>query len=144
VIAYFPLTRHGPHRKRRLQQFLFVAGTYLPGRCLATIGDTQTDPQTLLWYHTDRIENDAYNNSIVACVFVAAVKFFTKPLPSNIYMTHRLMGGIFKYTVQMGSGVMIYTPSFIKIGLGIEKLVGIGDSQTLRPRGDLISLLLFF
>jgi hypothetical protein len=26
-------------------------------------------------YDTDRIENDAYNNSIVACVFVAAVTF---------------------------------------------------------------------
>jgi hypothetical protein len=49
-----------------------------------------------------------------------------------------------KYVVQIGSGVMIYTPSFIKIGLGIEKLMGIGDFQTLRPRGDLIRLLLFY
>jgi hypothetical protein len=28
--AYFPLIRHGPHRKRRLQQFFVAAGTYLP------------------------------------------------------------------------------------------------------------------
>jgi hypothetical protein len=29
-----------------------------------------------------------------------------------------------KYAVQMGSVAMIYIPSFIKIGSGIQKLVG--------------------
>jgi hypothetical protein len=29
-----------------------------------------------------------------------------------------------KYDVEMGSGVMIYIPSFIKIGSGIEMLTG--------------------
>jgi hypothetical protein len=29
-----------------------------------------------------------------------------------------------KYSVEMSSGVMIYIPSFIKIGSGIEKLIG--------------------
>jgi hypothetical protein len=43
-------------------------------RCLAAKGDTQ-EPQTLLCYDTDRIENDASNRSIVACVFIAAIKF---------------------------------------------------------------------
>jgi hypothetical protein len=33
-----------------------------------------------------------------------------------------------KYAVQMGSGAMIYTTSFIKIGSGIRKLIG--DTQT--------------
>jgi hypothetical protein len=33
------------------------------------------------------------------------------------------------YAVEMGSGAMIYIPSFIKIGSGIQKLLG-GDSQT--------------
>jgi hypothetical protein len=28
------------------------------------------------------------------------------------------------YVVQMGSGAMIYIPSFIKIGSGIQKLIG--------------------
>jgi hypothetical protein len=28
-----------------------------------------------------------------------------------------------KYTVEMGSDAMIYTPSFIKIGLGTQKLI---------------------
>jgi hypothetical protein len=29
-----------------------------------------------------------------------------------------------KYAVEMGSGVMIYIPSLIKIGSGIQKLIG--------------------
>jgi hypothetical protein len=36
-----------------------------------------------------------------------------------------------KYAVEMGSGAMIYIPSFIKIGSGIQKLiVGYIDTQT--------------
>jgi hypothetical protein len=31
-----------------------------------------------------------------------------------------------KYTVEMGSGAMIYIPSFIKIDSGIQKLMGEG------------------
>jgi hypothetical protein len=31
-----------------------------------------------------------------------------------------------KYAVEMGSGAMIYIPSFIKIGSGIQKLIGGG------------------
>jgi hypothetical protein len=34
-----------------------------------------------------------------------------------------------KYPVEMGSGVMIYIPSFIKIGSGVQKLIG-EDRQT--------------
>jgi hypothetical protein len=49
-----------------------------------------------------------------------------------------------KYGVEMGSGVMIYIPSFVKIGSGILKLTGGGDSQTNGQHGDLVSLLLFF
>jgi hypothetical protein len=36
-----------------------------------------------------------------------------------------------KYAVEMGLVVMIYIPSFIKIGSGIQKLIG-GDTQTAR------------
>jgi hypothetical protein len=39
------------------------------------------------------------------------------------------MGGIVNYAVEMGSGVVIYIPSFIKIGSGVQKLIG-GDTQT--------------
>jgi hypothetical protein len=47
-----------------------------------------------------------------------------------------------KYAVEMGSGAMVYTyiPSFLKISLGIQKLIG-GDTQTHRQEGDHISLL---
>jgi hypothetical protein len=44
-----------------------------------------------------------------------------------------------KYTVEMGSDAIIYIPSFIKTGSGIQKLiVGIH-----RQHGDLISLFFF-
>jgi hypothetical protein len=45
--------------------------------------------------------------------------------------------------VEMGSGGMIYIPSFIKIGLGIQKLIGGINIQTHRQQDDLISVLLF-
>jgi hypothetical protein len=36
-----------------------------------------------------------------------------------------------KYAVEMSSGVMIYIPSFIKIGSGFQKLIGrYTDTQT--------------
>jgi hypothetical protein len=46
-----------------------------------------------------------------------------------------------KYAVEMGSGAMIYIPSFIKIGLGIQKLMGGGIH---RQHGGRMSLLSFF
>jgi hypothetical protein len=47
-----------------------------------------------------------------------------------------------KYTVGMGSGVMMYTASFIKIGSGVQKLMGGAHSH--RQHDDHISSLLFF
>jgi hypothetical protein len=38
-----------------------------------------------------------------------------------------------KYAVEVGSGAMIYIPSFIKIGSGIQKLIE-GDSNIQRAR----------
>jgi hypothetical protein len=46
-----------------------------------------------------------------------------------------------KYAVLMGSGAMIYIPSYIKIGSAIQKW---GDAQTHRQKGERISLLPFF
>jgi hypothetical protein len=43
-----------------------------------------------------------------------------------------------KYASEMGSGVLIYIPSFINIGSIIEKLIGSGDNS---QHGDRISLL---
>jgi hypothetical protein len=47
-----------------------------------------------------------------------------------------------KYAVGMGSGVMIYIPSFVKIGSGIQKFMG-GDANT-DTNSKVISLVLFF
>jgi hypothetical protein len=44
----------------------------------------------------------------------------------------------------MGSGVLIYVPSFIKIGSGVQKLIGGGYTHTHGQQRDLISLLYFF
>jgi hypothetical protein len=49
-----------------------------------------------------------------------------------------------KDAVEMASGAMMYIPSFVKIGSGIQRLIGGGDSQTHRQHGDLISLILCF
>jgi hypothetical protein len=48
-----------------------------------------------------------------------------------------------KYAVEIGSDVMIFIPSFIKIGSGIQKLMWWGHTQTYRQQGKGISLLLF-
>jgi hypothetical protein len=48
-----------------------------------------------------------------------------------------------KYAAEMGSGIMIYISSFIKIGSGIQKLIR-RNKQTHRLQGDLISLFLLF
>jgi hypothetical protein len=45
-----------------------------------------------------------------------------------------------KYAVEIGTCAMIYIPSFMKIGSGIQKLIG----GIHRQHGDLISLLSFF
>jgi hypothetical protein len=45
-----------------------------------------------------------------------------------------------KYAVEMGSGTMIYIPSFMKSGSDIQKLIG---ESIHRQLGDRISLLLF-
>lgn len=47
------------------------------------------------------------------------------------------------YAINMGSGVMIYTPSFISTGSGIQKVTR-RDSQTHRYHGDNISLISVF
>jgi hypothetical protein len=48
-----------------------------------------------------------------------------------------------KYAVEMSLGAMIYMPSFIKTGLGIQKLMG-GGGGVHRQHGDCKSPLLIF
>jgi hypothetical protein len=44
----------------------------------------------------------------------------------------------------MGSGVVIYVPSLIKIGSGVQKLIGGIHKHTQGQQRVLISLLYFF
>jgi hypothetical protein len=47
-----------------------------------------------------------------------------------------------KYSTEMGSDAVIYIPSFLKTGSGIQKLMGGGiHRQTPKQHGDFISLL---
>jgi hypothetical protein len=48
-----------------------------------------------------------------------------------------------KYVVEMGSAAIMYIPSFINTGLGIQKLMET-HRHTYRQNGDLIGLLFFF
>jgi hypothetical protein len=50
--------------------------------------------------------------------------------------------GVMKYAVVMGSGAMIYIPSFIKTGSGIQKLIR-RDTQTAW-RSHKPTFILFF
>jgi hypothetical protein len=43
-------------------------------------------------------------------------------LPSNRHTDQT--EGLKKYAVEMGSGTIIYTPGFMKIGFGIHKITG--------------------
>jgi hypothetical protein len=83
IIIILIKQEHEPHRKRSLQQYLIIAAERcLPGFCLQTVGG-YTDPQTLLRYDTDRIENDASNNfSSVSCIRCHG-NVSTEPLPSD-------------------------------------------------------------
>jgi hypothetical protein len=75
---------------------------------------------------------------------------FTEPLLAKILgihmQTHKMMGGwrgIIKHATEMGSGVMIYIPSFTKIGSGNYTFTGgkYTDTQTTwRPH----TTILFF
>jgi hypothetical protein len=64
---------------------------------------------------------------------------------------HKGLRGLYKdnltlpspFTVEIGSGAIIYILSFINIWSSIQNFIG-EDSQTQRNSGELISLTLFF
>jgi hypothetical protein len=87
------------------------------------------------------VSNDS---SIVACVFVAAVTFLLSPclatIGSDTYKHTDRWKRFMRDAIEMGSGAMIYMPSFIKTDSGIQMLMW----RIHKQHGDLISLLLFF
>jgi hypothetical protein len=54
------------------------------------------------------------------------------------------MRGIFNCTVEMGSGAVKYLPSFIKIGAGIQKLMGVGGHRHTDSKVILKAYIYFF
>jgi hypothetical protein len=62
----------------------------------------------------DGIENSSSSNSSTVACIRCQWNVSTELLPSNDWGgdSH----GFMKYTIEMGSGVMIYMPSFIKTG----------------------------
>jgi hypothetical protein len=64
-------------------------------------------------------------------VFVSEGNVFTEALPSNdrVHGDTDWREGFIKYATELGSGVMIYVPSLIKIGSSIQNLIG-GEDYT--------------
>jgi hypothetical protein len=100
----------------------------VPGFALSNIANIYIFIAYFPWYDTDHIENDVSNNSsIVPCAFVTAVTFLLSQclatigeyLPSRCIATIRgythtdWWEGLMRYAVEMGSGAVIYVPSFI-------------------------------
>jgi hypothetical protein len=80
------------------------------------------------WYDMDCIENDPLNDSsIVAYVLVAAVTFLLSRCLATIgRYTYRHIDwweGFMKYVDEIDSGAILYMPSFIKIGSGVQKFI---------------------
>jgi hypothetical protein len=95
------LIRHGPHWKRRVQQFFYCCV------CIRFRRNVSTEPLP---------RNDK--------------GIFTEPsrcLPTKGGYTYRhtdWWDGIYNYAVEIGAGAVIYIPSFIKIDLRVQKLTG--------------------
>jgi hypothetical protein len=124
------------HRKRR-QQFFTAAGTCLPSCFLANDRD-----RPRLSFDTMRIAKKTTHPTILLLfrVFVSAGTCLpTRCLATIVVYTYRHIDsweGFMKYATDMGSNVMTYIRSFIKIRSGIRKLIG-GDTHTDRQTAKL-------
>jgi hypothetical protein len=135
MIACFSLTGHGLHRERRLHQFSVAAGMSLQSCYLATIRE-YIAPQ----------KKEYKNSSTVPCIRCRG-NVFTKPLPSNdgTHYTESLprcgRRGTQRVTQTDGRDLWntqfrwaqvpwySYIPTFIKIGSGIQTLMGGGREE---------------
>jgi hypothetical protein len=73
------------------------------------------------------MKNDVPNNSCIVTCIRCRVNVSTQPLPStecrDTHTDAHTDERIYELRVEMGSVAVIYVPSFIKIGSGIQKLV---------------------
>jgi hypothetical protein len=95
------LTRHRPHWKRRVQQFFYCC------RCIRYRGNVSTEPLPI----KDR------------GIFTEPSRYLAT-IGGYTYRHTDWWEGLFNYAVEMGSGAVIYIPSFIEIGSGVQKLIG--------------------
>jgi hypothetical protein len=150
LIAYSPFIRHGPHRKRRLQQIFVAAGTCLLSHCLAMIGGyTERPTLSALKRHGQHRERRV-QQFVYCCVCIRCRgKVFTEPLPTNdrrIHIqTHRLMGGIYEIFCWDGLRCHDIHTNFHKDWFRHSKAdSGTAGTPTHRQDTARIGLLLFF
>jgi hypothetical protein len=77
-------------------------------------------------------------------VCIRCVNIFTEPLPGDVRGIHiqtDIYERLMKYTVETGSGAMMYIPDFVKIGSCVQKSTG--GRRIHRQHADLISLVLY-
>jgi hypothetical protein len=116
----FPLIRHRPHRKRRLQKLLVLWGICSRSRCLATTWRIHRQ--------THRLSFDATRNAqkttcptilpLLRVFFSAGTCLSIRCLATEEGYTYGHTDGwqgFIKYSVEMGSGAMMYIPSFKKL-----------------------------
>jgi hypothetical protein len=138
-----PLIWHGLHRKRCFQQFFAAAVTWLPSRCLATIrGYTDRPTDSHLLGHGPHRKRRGQQLFYCCVCIPCRGNVFIELLPSNdTHADTDWWEGFMKYTVEMGSGTMIYIPTFMHSD--IQKLIR-GDSQTHIDRMVISSAFFIF
>jgi hypothetical protein len=154
LIAYFPVIRHGPHRKRRVQLFfysacVFVAAvTFSPSRCLVTIGKytyRHTDWwgglwSTIFWDITPcsplRI-NRRFRGTYRLHLQGRKSKQSKNPAWEQVASSRKMV--LFKTTAVRTSNPMKFHKDLFK-----HSKVDRGDTQTQRQQSNLIRLPSFF
>jgi hypothetical protein len=103
------LIQHGPHWKRRVEQFFYRCV------CIRYRGNVSTEP---LPSNDKKIFTEPLPSN--------DREIFTKPLPSNdrgVHIQTDWWERFLNYAVKMGWDAVIYIPSFMNIGSGIQKLM---------------------
>jgi hypothetical protein len=138
-IAYFPLIWHNPHKTRRLQKLFVVAETSLPSCCLTFQRGIHKQTHGLFL-----IRNEPQRKRRIQILMLLRVlcrrNVFIEPLPSNdkgINFTEPLSGngrmdthtdtqiaGRDLWSTPLRWAQVFYVPCLMKIGSGIQKLIG--------------------
>jgi hypothetical protein len=103
--------------------------------------------ETILWYDTDHIENDASSNSSIVMCTLCHRNVTNKPLPSNdrgIHMqTHKLRRGVYEILRRDGFRCHNTHTNFHTYWFRPLKLIRGGDTTIQRQQGVFTCLLSF-